>query len=1217
MITRILLLFAICFSQFNIGYSNDNVCNATSVALGPIGVSQTFSTATVQIGEDAIAPPGDSCDDHSWCEGTIHASLWFTFTAPASGNVNISLCNSTFDTQLAIYAVGNCNDFNTFDLLDANDDSPNGTPGSECGPIDPNLPGYGRSSAIDLACLTPGLTYYVMVDEFSADGTINGGTIDLVITERASYIPVAINGINILNSACPNLNTGIAQVDIIGDYPVQILWSNGATTPTVTGVAAGTVLTVTVSNNCGNSDNGAITMTTQAQGAPLSVQSTISTQTNCGQGYAAIFATDGSPPYTYSWSNGATSQLTYLPAGPYQVTVEDGCANTIVSTVQVSAGVNAGADTTINGGSVTLGGTPTADIPTGSSITYNPDQALEENIACRGGGFISDNEFYHAYDLATDFGITSTFNLSEIEIGIFSATAGGGTGAQDLEARLYYINNLDLSVATLTFISSATITIPDVTVPLHWRIPLSASIPANQLFAIGIWNPDGTTFENTLALATNQTPLTIRETYISSVGCGITSPTPMSSIGFSHQTVINLVQNSATTNNYTYSWSPTQDLNDPTVANPVCTPSQIGATMYTVTVTDTQGCMISDDVVVNNSSGCTGLTTIIPTNSICNQADGSADLNVSGGVPPFSYLWSTGATTEDISNLSPGNYAVTVTGSTGCTYLNQVTIGSVNGQIAIYATATPTGCDLNTGTATASAPLATSPTYTWNTGQTGATINNLNQGWYSVTVVDNATGCFNHTNVFVSSSTSCKVRIEGNYWNDDINFDCIFDSTTKPLANRIIVLQQGGTVVDMTFTDSTGFYSFVADTGTYDLVLGTQVSDSLICPTNNVITVAAPFQGLVYEENFYAVYNEINDLSVYIITNPVRPGFTTNYFVRYCNDGTDPASGTVELVHDPLMTNFTSVVNPPASYDVITSTAVWNYNNLLPGECRTIPIVLTTPTGTALGTIISHTATVNPIPGDFTPLNNTITSNQTVTGSYDPNDKQNLVGEDPLGGTVHPDITTYHYLIRFQNTGTDTAFTVVVTDTIHPSFDLTSIRIVGASHNYTADIDQGNLLTFEFLDIMLVDSNANEPLSHGFVYFTIDLNPGVPIGSEIWNTANIYFDFNDPIITNTVENTVEFPAFIPKDKKQIFGLKLYPNPTAQDIMVELDMKESATVSLQLFDMSGRLVKSLKQNERMLDGSYNIPIRTSDLGPGVYMLNLSSDKGQITRRIVKL
>jgi len=65
------------------------------------------------------------------------------------------------------------------------------------------------------------------------------------------------------------------------------------------------------------------------------------------------------------------------------------------------------------------------------------------------------------------------------------------------------------------------------------------------------------------------------------------------------------------------------------------------------------------------------------------------------------------------------------------------------------------------------------------------------------------------------------------------------------------------------------------------------------------------------------------------------------------------------------------------------------------------------------------------------------------------------------------------------------------------------------------------------------------------------------------------------------------------------------------------MKESATVSLQLFDMSGRLVKSLKQNERMLDGSYNIPIRTSDLGPGVYMLNLSSDKGQITKRIVKL
>lgn len=1220
---RNLIFWVLCFFQFNLltaqAPANDNVCNATAVTIGPAGVVQTINTtlATVEPGETAITPPADSCNQHSWCEPTLDGTVWFTFTAPPSGNVLVSLCNSTYDTQLAVYEVGNCSDFNTYTLLDANDDTPDGIPGAECGPSDPNNPGYGISSEIPLACLVPGQTYYVLVDEFSSN-PLTGGNLHLVITEQPTYNPIVVNGITIVQASCSNVNTGIATVNFTGDYPATIQWSTGATTPTATGIAAGTQVTVTVSNNCGVSDQATTTMTSQTTGAPLSIASLITTNSNCGQGYATVFATDGNPPYSYQWSNGSTSQNINLPPGPHSVTITDACTNTVVGNTQVSIGIYAGQDTTISGGSVTLGGNPTVDIPINSTLTTNIDQTIEGNIACRGGGFISDNEFYQAYDASTDFGIPGAIDLSEVEIGIFSATAGNGTGAQTVEARLYYINNLNLDVATMTLVSTSASLIPDISVPQYWRIGFPVTIPAGQLFAIGIWNPDGTTpADNQLSLGANTTAMSNgRETYISSNGCGITTPTPMSAIGFPHQTIINLIQTVPVTNSYTYNWSPSTDLNSSTVANPVCTPSQVGAVTYTVTVTDAQGCVLVDDVVVNNTVGCTGVTAITATDAVCNQSNGGADLNVSGVTPPLTFLWSNGETTEDITGLAPGNYAVTVTETSGCTYFDQVVIGSVNGQLSVYATSTPTGCDLNTGTATASAPFANSPVYTWNTGQTGATITGLAEGWYSVTAVDNPSGCFNHTNVYVASSTSCKVIINGNYINDAVNFDCIEDPTSIPLANRLVALDSNGVTVDMTFTDSTGYYKFVADTGTYEVVVAQWPVDSMLCPTTNSATVVAAFQGLIYTQDFYTTEVPLQDLSIFIISNPVRPGFTTNYYIKYCNDGSITMNGDVELNHESQMINFATSLTP-VNYDATTSTAIWNYTNLLPGECRTIPFTLETPTTAQLGDIYHHTATVNPIPGDFSPWNNTITISQTVTGSYDPNDKQNLVGEDPFGGPVHPDISTYHYLIRFQNTGTDTAFSVVVTDTLSPKFDVNSIRIVDASHNYTADIDQGNILSFEFINIMLPDSNVNEPASHGHIYFTIDLVPGLPIGTEVSNTAHIYFDFNAPIVTNTVENSIELPLIVPKIPKQIFGLKLYPNPTDENTQLDLDISESATVDLQLFDVNGRLISILKTNELMREGSYKIPIRTADLSPGVYFLNLSSDKGFITRRIVKM
>ena len=137
-------------------------------------------------------------------------------------------------------------------------------------------------------------------------------------------------------------------------------------------------------------------------------------------------------------------------------------------------------------------------------------------------------------------------------------------------------------------------------------------------------------------------------------------------------------------------------------------------------------------------------------------------------------------------------------------------------------------------------------------------------------------------------------------------------------------------------------------------------------------------------------------------------------------------------------------------------------------------------------------------------------------GSYDPNDKRIYVDGFADGEIIAED-SKIEYLIRFQNTGTDTAFTVRVEDSLSSDFDWSSAVPVSASHDYSFSIDNNNLI-IQFDNILLVDSLTNEEDSHGFIKFIVDLDGTRPEpGALVENTAEIYFDFNDPIVTNTVQ----------------------------------------------------------------------------------------------------
>ncbi|HNL37513.1 MAG: T9SS type A sorting domain-containing protein [Saprospiraceae bacterium] len=231
---------------------------------------------------------------------------------------------------------------------------------------------------------------------------------------------------------------------------------------------------------------------------------------------------------------------------------------------------------------------------------------------------------------------------------------------------------------------------------------------------------------------------------------------------------------------------------------------------------------------------------------------------------------------------------------------------------------------------------------------------------------------------------------------------------------------------------------------------------------------------------------------------------------------------------------------------------------------------------------------------------------KTVVGSYDPNDKQAFplgVDEQHLIEQNQP----IEYQIRFQNTGSDTAFTVVVRDTLSAWLDPTSIRPGAASHAYDWTVSGQGVVQFTFNDILLPDSNVNEAASHGFVQFWINQKPNVPLGSVIENRAGIYFDFNEPVITNTVFHTVGhnfLPLSAPPAQPTLADIRLEPNPAWQITRLSADRPLPQGLTLVVRDARGRLVGTRTIQEPSTE------IYRNGLPSGLYFVELRNGNGLV-------
>lgn len=347
----------------------------------------------------------------------------------------------------------------------------------------------------------------------------------------------------------------------------------------------------------------------------------------------------------------------------------------------------------------------------------------------------------------------------------------------------------------------------------------------------------------------------------------------------------------------------------------------------------------------------------------------------------------------------------------------------------------------------------------------------------------------------------------------DVNQNAIFDSADVglPIVNPHIQPNS-----NVSFTSNDGNYFYSTDSGHY--VVSYQV-DSLW----NLTTDSATYSRTLNNSISYIDSLNFGFYPDTLITNLIssltggfpRCNSLVNYWVSFQNIGTTIPDVTVKLQLSDSITFFTSDYIPDS---IIGKNIYWNFDSLYYYSNKTINLQVQMPSFMSMGdTLVSYLEVY-----EQDSLNNIKldTLSQVLVCAYDPNDKQvTPIGYDTLGFINKNQ--ELEYLIRFQNTGNDTAITVVIKDTLDLNLDRTTFKLISSSHNVNTTIRQNGEVNFNFQNIMLPDSGINFLGSQGFVKYSISPKSGIEPLEQIVNTAYIYFDSNPAVITNTVVNTIE------------------------------------------------------------------------------------------------
>jgi len=556
----------------------------------------------------------------------------------------------------------------------------------------------------DLSGLTTG-TYSVTVTDSKGCTATESVAVD-------ESLAITANGVA-TNVSCNGGTNGTIDLTVSGGTaPYTFAWNNSAVTEDITGLAAG-IYEVAITDNNGCTATESVEVT---EPAVLSANS-VATNVSCNggnNGAIDLTVTGGTTPYTYAWSNTATTEdLSGLEAGTYDVTVTDVNGCTATSFVEVTE-------------------------PTVLSVN-----GTDTNVSCNGGNngaidlTVSGGTAPYTYAWSNT---ATTEDLSGLEAGTYDVTvtdANGCTATESVEV-------------TEPAVLSANSVVTNVSCNGGNNGTINLTVTGGTAPYTYAWSNTATTEDlSGLEAGTYDVTVTDANGCTATTSAAVTEPTILSVNGTETNVSCNGGNNGAIdltvsggTAPYTYSWSntaTTQDL------------SGLSAATYTVTVTDSKGCTATESISVTEPTSLSISSTIA--DAINN--DGTIDLSIIGGTAPYSYSWSNSATTQDLSGLTPGTYSVTITDTNGCSISDSFIVEQACNLTTSTLTSNLSCNGGNNGTIDLTVTGGTAPyTYAWSNTATTEDLSGLEAGTYDVTVTD-ANGCTATTSVEVVRLQAC------------------------------------------------------------------------------------------------------------------------------------------------------------------------------------------------------------------------------------------------------------------------------------------------------------------------------------------------------------------------------------------------------------------------------------------------------------------------------
>jgi uncharacterized repeat protein (TIGR01451 family) len=923
------------------------------------------------------------------------------------------------------------------------------------------------------------------------------------------------------------------------------------------------------------------------------------------KGTATVTVTGGTAPYTYQWYDKQTDGIVgttgtvNLHTGNYGVSITD------------AAGCKYGSKVNDDGSD----GYIYYVAPFTATVTTSPANCT--NGSATVSAISSGAAMPVAYDWSNHASTQTISGLSQGTFSVWITDALGchaGTGTPDIDQPQVVSVTQSSTIGVTVTTGSTTCAGNDGTAT---AIAAGGTAPYTYL-----WN-NGATTQSQTSLNSGGYVVTVTDAN----GCtgqgsnSVFNPSPIMVSASSSASLCTIPSGNATisafggTAPYTIQWFTTP-------AHTGSTATSLPAGDYGYKVTDAAGCVVTGTVTVPQVNTIYAFFMANPTT--CATANGSMSVTPTGGVAPYSYSWSTGASGSSISAAPAGDYTVTITDGMSCktTVTHPLPALAATGA-GIFST--PPSCEVaNDGTAMAIAYGGASPyAYGWSTGGTTSTITSLHPGPYWLNVTD-LTGCSIRKYTYLSADTvtDCFCSISGTIYNDT-NANCTQEAGELGIAN-IQVYCSG---IGYTYTDANGRYSFHVPSGSYTITESIEQAHPLAsCQLNDISVTAIASAGCVHTVDFANAQSIVHDvhISTWDVSKPV-PGSDYRQVTIVSNKGSYTEDSIVAThnisgaLYTPSFVPSSAFTGTPLMY-----TTTPGFASLNPGAAQAVygdfSVPANMPAGTNI-TVADTAAFMSPIASyllDYTADDNIGAHSAAVVNSYVPNFKEVHPKGTGSNGTIYTKDSVLEYMIHFENTTETDIQNVTIVDTLDNNLDWTSLRPVYASAPAKVTLTQAGsykIATFTFSNINLTTLTITDARNQGLLTYTIKTRNGLAVGTQFKNHASIYFGGNEPVITNTTLNTLgldisnvnETPA------GQQGSFVIYPNPASASFTSVITGTEAHTAQLTVCDVTGKTM--ITKTIALQKGTQHVGTDISQLAPGVYFVTLNNNGKNETQKLV--